>query len=405
MFIIKMAFRNIFRQKRRSVLTALSMTVGFFLACLFIGWADGAYNNIIDTFTRSRLGHIQIHEKTYLDRPSLYKTIDDVANISSVLNKTKQIVSWTPRLFSAGLTSVGDKSSGTRIIGIDPARENATTGFEAKIKEGKSLSGEACRQAVLAQGLATILDAGLNDELVILTQAADGSIANDLYTVVGILSSGNDISDRTDCYLHLKDAQELLVLEGRVHEIAVTVGKLSQVKAVTASLTREIDDPGLAVVPWQIFARSFYQAMQADKEGMWIMLLIIVIVVAVGVLNTVLMSVLERRREYGVLKAVGTRPKQIVRLVLAEVIILSLFCIVIGSGLGLAANSYMSDHGITLSKGLTYGGMEFGTMKSEVNLRSFLIPTFTVLLVAALVSLVPALKAARTDAARTMRTY
>ncbi|MCJ7679921.1 MAG: ABC transporter permease, partial [Candidatus Aminicenantes bacterium] len=88
MFIIKMAFRNIFRQKRRSVLTALSMTVGFFLACLFIGWADGAYNNIIDTFTRSRLGHIQIHEKTYLDRPSLYKTIDDVANISSVLNKT-----------------------------------------------------------------------------------------------------------------------------------------------------------------------------------------------------------------------------------------------------------------------------------------------------------------------------
>jgi len=140
MLILKMAFRNIFRQRRRSILTGLNMMMGFFLAALFIGWEDGSYNYIIDVFTQNRLGHIQIHEKTYLDRPSLYKTIDETSSISKKLEATEGVESWAPRIYSAGLASVAEKSAGVQIIGIDPQREKETTQFDKKIVEGRNFS-------------------------------------------------------------------------------------------------------------------------------------------------------------------------------------------------------------------------------------------------------------------------
>jgi len=405
MLILKMAFRNIFRQKRRTILTGLSMLAGFFLAVVFIGWSDGSYNHIINTFTSNQLGHIQIHEKTYLDQPSIYKTIDNLSRVSQILDRIDKVQSWAPRLFSAGLVSVGEKSAGARIIGIDPQRENATTRFDKKIIEGHSLSEAPSHEAVIGKGLAEILNAQLNDDIIIISQAADGSIANDLYTITGISSSGNDMSDRMSFYLHLKDAQELLVLDGRIHEIAITVDKLSHVSPVTERIASQLDNPEMVVESWQVFAKSFYQAMQADKQGMWIMLVIIVVIVAVGVLNTVLMSVLERRREYGLLKAVGTKPREIIKLVLLEVAILAIFSILLGAILGYGANSFLSGHGIKFGEGFTYGGMTMDTMYSEVNTRSFIIPAVTVLLCSTLVSLYPSFKAAKTEPAKTMRMH
>lgn len=114
MITLKMAFRNIFRQRRRTLFTGLSIAGGFALAVIFIGWSDGSYNNIIDQFTRTRLGHIQIHQKSYLDRPSLYKSITDVPKVGAILDQTRGVESWTPRVFSAGLAADGDKSAGVR---------------------------------------------------------------------------------------------------------------------------------------------------------------------------------------------------------------------------------------------------------------------------------------------------
>jgi putative ABC transport system permease protein len=414
MIMLKIAFRNIFRQKRRSILTALSMFGGFVLAAFFIGFSEGTYNNIIDTFTRNQMGHIQVHQKDYLDRPSLYKTIDNLPKIEGILSQMDKVDSWAPRLYSAGLASVSEKSAGVRIIGIDPAKEDRTTKFHEKIKEGAMFSSATAKEVIIGKGLARLLKGGVGDDVVVVSQAADGSIANDSYKIVGIVDTGDEIGDRASFYLPLATAQELLVLEGRVHEIAITVNSLHDVDFVDKALAKKLaalnshsdSNPGanasLAVEPWQEFARSFYIAMKADKEGMWIMLLIIIMVVAVGVLNTVLMSVLERRREYGVLKAVGTKPAQIVKMVLLEVNILAVLCIVFGAALGLLINYFFSIHGISIPEPMTYGGMKFQHMFTEINFMSFYIPAVTVLVVATLVSLLPALKAAHTDPARSM---
>ncbi|MCP4584017.1 MAG: FtsX-like permease family protein [candidate division Zixibacteria bacterium] len=145
--------------------------------------------------------------------------------------------------------------------------------------------------------------------------------------------------------------------------------------------------------------------MKADQQGSWILLFIIILIAAIGVLNTVLMTVLERRREYGVLRALGTQPGQIIRLLLSEVAIMAIISILIGSVISLITNSsFYLDLPESLGN-LTYGGVEFKTMRSEINARSFYIPSITIFVSAIFVSIFPALKAARIAPARAMRMH
>jgi ABC-type lipoprotein release transport system permease subunit len=205
--------------------------------------------------------------------------------------------------------------------------------------------------------------------------------------------------------MHLADAQELFVLQGRIHEICVVVKNLNSVSKITEEIETIIANPQLDVETWKEFAASFYRAMIADQKGSWIMLVIIALVVAVGVLNTVLMTVLERRREYGVLRAVGTAPSQIFKLVVLEVLIMAVIGICLGFGISLPANYYLSLDGIAMPEPMTYGGIEFTHMYTEINARSYIIPALTVFLTAFIVSIFPAGRAARVAPARAMRIH
>lgn len=403
--LFKIAFRNVFRQKRRTILTGLTILGGFVLSALAIGISDGTYTSVIELFTRSRLGHIQIHAQGYLDKPSLYKTIDNFSEIGRRVQQLPGVASWTPRLYSAGLVAVGEKSAGVQIIGIDTEREIAATRFDRKIVAGRIFSQNATPEAILGKGLAKVVHAEVGDEIVVLSQAADGSIANALYRVAGISDSGDEFADRMAFYLPLPEAQELLALPQRVHEIVVIAHDLEEVDALTEELRATLAGPDLAIAPWQVFARSFYDAMKMDQQGTWISLFIILLIVAIGVLNTVLMSVLERTREYGVLKAVGTQPAQIFKLVLYEVNVITLVSVILGAACAVGLNYWLSLRGIALPEPFTFAGVEFKAMYSEVNLRSLLIPTITLIVTANLVSLFPSVKAAHIEPARALRLH
>ena len=403
--ILKIAFRNTFRQKRRTILTALAMIVGFTLLSLTIGLSDGAYGGIIEMFTRNRTGHIQVHRAGYLDKPSLYETIDGYAAIGETIQSTTGVEAWTPRVYAAGLGSVGEKSTAVQIIGVDVARETQATRFDQKVVEGSVLAESASHEAVIGKGLAKILSAKIDSEIVIFSQGADGSIANDVYKIIGIAESGDDVTDRVACYLHIEDAQELFVLEGRIHEIVVIVSNINQVSKITDAIETRLNNSTLEVAPWQVVAKSFYRAMKADQQGDAISRWVIMLIVAIGVLNTVLMSVLERTREYGVLKAVGTKPTQIFWLVICEVVVIAIGSICVGVLLGVLSNYLLSIYGITYPEAITFGGMKFTTLYAEVNVRCLIIPAITVMLSATIVSLFPAIKAARIMPATAMRTH
>jgi ABC-type lipoprotein release transport system permease subunit len=259
---------------------------------------------------------------------------------------------------------------------------------------------------VLGKTLADILKVAVGDSVVIVSQAADGSIANDIYELIGIASTGDPATDRMTMYLHLRDAQDLFVLPGQVHEIAVVLFDITKADRIAGEITKTLNNSQLSVATWKEFASEFYRAMQADREGAWIMLFIVALVVAVGVLNTVLMTVLERRREYGLMRALGTRPGGVFVMVLLEVLVMALVSIALGSGAGYLINYTLSIHGVPVpGESFSYGGVVFDRLYTEVNAQSFYIPALCVLLTAVVVSLFPALRAAKAAPARTMKIH
>jgi len=404
--IFKIAFRNIFRQRRRTILTALSMLSGFVLSAFFIGFSDGSYSNIINMFTRNKTGHIQIHQKNYLDNPSIYKSIKNYKKIFQKLDNIEDIEAYAPRIYTSGLVSVRDKSAGARVIGINPIYENNTTNFNKNIMQGGvPLSSKHLKQVLIGVGLSKLLKAKIKDDIILVSQGAEGEIAYDIFKIVGIIDSGDKFGDKMSFYMNIKEADKLFSLKGKIHEIAINTNSIKQVEGVRKLINEKLQNKNLQVATWKEFAKSFYDAMKADQAGMWIMLLIIVLIVAIGVLNTVLMSVLERTREYGVLKAIGTKPSQIFNLVLIEVNIIAIFSIIIGVGIAFILNSLMANYGYTIPDPISYGGMMFETMKGEINLRSFVIPAVTILFTASFVGLFPALRAARIDPAKSMRSF
>ncbi len=407
--MLKMAFRNIFRQKRRSVLTGLTMFGGFVLAALAIGFSEGTFNGIVTTFTRTRLGHIQIHARGYLDRPTLNKTVADYRRIGRAIDAAAGAEAWAPRVYSAGLASDGDRTEAVRIIGIDPALEYRATHLDKDVTAGRAFGPPPAKDIILGKGLAENLKAALGDEVVLVSQGADGSLANEKYRLIALMDTGDLATDRMTAYLHIDDARSLLVLDDRVHEIVVIARSLKKVLPLEAELKKETAGLPLDIQPWQVFAKPFYMAMQAKLKGNNVLLLVLFIVVAIGVLNTALMAVLERRREYGVLKALGTRPRQIFALIVLETLCLASLSILLGVGFSFPVNTILSHHHIPLSglfsKPITFGGMQYTTFTSEANLRSVLVPTLTVFLSAFLVSLFPAVRAARTDPAKSIRIF
>ena len=395
MSIPKIAFRNLFRQRRRSLLTALTMAGGFLLCSLSLGVSEGTYSSLIEMFTRDRVGHVQVHANGYLDKPSLYDTIDDPSSVAKRIAALPEVDAWAPRVYSPALAAAGKKTAGAQVMGVEPTREGRATRLRGKVTAGAFLSASASQEVMLGNGLAEVLRAEVGDEVVLIGQAADGSIANDLFRVVGVIGSRDDARERVMCYMHLETAQAFLSLGDRVHELAVVLSDQSKARASAVRMRQAVGDSSLDVSPWQVVEASFYQAMQADIEGMWISLGIIMLIVGIGVLETVLMTILERTREFGVLRALGTRPVAVFELIVLETAFLACFSILLGTMASLMANYLLAEYGIEYPTPIEYGGFAFDRMVGQVSPRVFWIPAAITFGTAVLVSIFPGIRAAR----------
>jgi len=386
-----MAFRNIFRHKRRSLFTGLLMAGAYVLFSVSLGVTEGSYSQMIEIYTRTHTGHIQVHKKGYLDKPSIYDSFKDYMQTGEKIGKIDEVVSWAPRLYSPALAFAGNKTTGVRVIGIDPEKESHTTFIKDKLKEGSFLPDRPSGEIMIGEGLAKIMHAGILDTIALIGQATDGSIANDLFTVAGILEG----DDRSSCYMHINSAQGFISMGDGAHEIAIILKHHSHAKPVAADIDKTLGSEGLDVVPWQEIEKQFYRAMQMDKQGNWITQSIIMLIVAIGILNTVLMTLLERTREFGILRSVGTRPYQIFALILLETGFLSVFSILFGGILSLFFNYLLSIYGINLPTPIELEGLRFESYVSEITMETIFLPAVVTFFVALAVSTVPALRAAR----------
>lgn len=396
MLTLIIAFRNIFRQRRRSLLTGLSMTGGYMLFVFSYSLLEGSYGNIIDIFTLDNTGHIQIHKDDYLDRPKIYKTIRDRTEVEAAMQANEDVFSFTPRVFSPALAYAGNKTAPSRVIGVDPELEPTVSRLKYKVTSGTYFDSApdpvGYFKAMIGKGVSINLDLDVGQEIVLISQGADGSIANDIFIVSAII--GNRTSfDRMAVYLPLASAQEFLSLGNDVHEYALLVENKHDNEKVASFLQGAI--PDFTVSPWQVVEATFYRTMQSDKQGNYFTMGLIVFIVFVGVLNTVLMSVLERTREFGVLRAIGCRPLDLIKMILMETLMLTGISIVIGSILVLPIIYWFTEVGLLLPEPIDMGGITFQHMKGDFAPYIFFHPMAFMLATALLISIPPGIRAVR----------
>ena len=377
-------------------MTALSMAGGYMLFVFSMSLLEGSWSNVVDIFTLDHTGHIQVHKDDYAKRPKIHKTIENPAVVETTLKNHEDVTGWAPRVYSSALAYGGNKTSIAQIFGIDPKLEPTVTRILQKVSAGQYFSAQPNADgyfpAMIGRGLANSLRLDVGDEIVLISSGADGSIANDIFIITAII--GNTTSfDRLGVFLPLTVAQEFLSIGGEVHEFAL----LARNKHDNEQLAVELQSlmPSLKVSPWQQIEATFYRTMQSDKQGNYFTMALIVFIVFIGVLNTVLMSVLERTKEFGVLKSIGCRPSELVKLIFIETVMLASISISVGLALILPVIVWFTEVGIKLDISVDMGGVVFDTMKGDLSAYVVFMPMGFMLLTAALISLPPGLRAAR----------
>lgn len=317
MNLIKMAWRNLWRNSRRTFITLFSMTFG--LTMMIVGYAlmDGMLNQMVHYATVLGTGHVQVHHPDYLEDHSLYDTINAPGTLLADVSRTG-LGSAAPRVFATALVSSGQQSAGGQLWGIDPALENSVTELYKHLETGTWLAPDPRGQIVLGRNLARTLSAGPGDEVVVLTQAADGSLGNALYTVSGTLKSIGEALDRGGVIIHIKDLSELLVMDSKVHEIAIRLNDPDSLDTASLTLKERLDQEKYKVENWKQLFPELSEYLRVSSSSMAIILFIIFAVASLGIVNTQLMSLFERTREVGIMRALGLSPLSVALLVLYE---------------------------------------------------------------------------------------
>jgi putative ABC transport system permease protein len=398
MFFFNMAWRNVWRNRRRSLLTVLAITLGLSFNIFMRGIGDGFNEQMVDNSVRAEIGHVEIHRAGYHDEPGLNKTLPNPEAVEKVVGSLPELRGYSLRVLGGGLASTAENSSGVQILGVDPSQEQTVTTIQRGIIQGRYLSDEMRRPILIGDRLATRLKVSLDDKIVLMVQAADGSMGAELFRVAGIFRSGAPEMDEGVVFILRSDAQNIFALGNRVTEVAILLGSSRQVPAALETLRKDLKGEPVEVLPWWQVEPFLQQFIQIDDAFFYIIVLIFFIVISIGILNTIMMSIFERIREFGVMMALGTKPRQVIKLVVEEAFVLGIVGVVSGSLLGSALTLYFARHGINLSSfsaGAAALGITSSRVYSELTFVNLLYSNLAVLIVVLLVAFYPAIHAAR----------
>lgn len=349
MTFLRLAWRNVFRNPRRSWITIAAIVAG--LATLIFLWAfvDGVNSQMVENSTRYLSGDVQLHRAGYHDDQTLDLLLDGAERRDRELAALPDVAAVARRLEGSALMSSGDQSRGVMVVGIDVAHETQVTTIDRTLSRGRFLTPTDADAVVLGRLAASALKVDVGGEVVLVTQAADGSIGANRYRVVGIFDTRMDAIDGVYIFLPLVAAQELYAAQDQVTSLVIRLKDRNVTSAFVSQLEAALG-PGVEVLGWQKLLPTVVQSTSFHEVVGYILLLVLFVVVAVGVTNTVLMAVMERTREFGVMMAVGTTRSQVTRMVFYEACLLGLIGLVLGCASGYAVTSFYAWRGIDLSE-------------------------------------------------------
>ncbi len=369
---LRMAWRNLWRHKRRTWLTVGAMIFSNLLLVFLISLQFGSYRMMIDNTLKPYTGHMQIQHPAYNENPKIRNSVDAIIPLASKIRKQLGSDRVAARGVAFAMTSSNLRSYGLQIIGVEPQFEPNVSTLPGLINKGHYFTDINAEEIIIGSVLASNLRVDIGDELTLLGSGRDGSFAAGVVIVSGIFDSGNADIDRAMAQLPLGYFQSLFGMNGHGHNIAINAKDLTLVSTLQHKVSNILPAANkLVLLDWNQLQPGLQQAIQADMASAWFMYIVLIVLVAFSVLNTQLMSVLERTHEFGTMMALGLKPSRLGALVFTETFLMSSLGLALGVTLGSALAYYLS------FVGFTYPGME--EMAGRFNLPDRMYPSLSLL--------------------------
>ena len=368
----RLAWRNLWRRKRRTWLTVGAMVFSNILLVFMISLQIGMYGMMIDNTLRAQTGHLQVQAPGYKDDHKIRQVVPHVRSLAADLRRGLATDEVAARASAFALVSSADRSYGLQITGVEPESEQHVSSLPGLIKDGRYLNDPRAAEIVIGRVMARNLKVTVGDELTFIGSGRDGSFAAAVVKVVGIFESGMPDLDRSFAEVPLQFFQDVFAMGDAGHSVVIMAPGLIQVSATRDRVKSLLPaNENLVVYDWDALLPGLKQAIQADFTSAWFMYGILIILVAFSVLNTQLMSVLERTKEFGIVMSLGVTPGRLGRLVLLETTLMGTVGLVLGALLGGVLVLWLGYHGFS------YPGME--EMAGRFNLPSRIYPQVTLI--------------------------
>ncbi len=353
----KIAWRNLWRNRRRTLITISSVLFAVFLALIMRSMQLGTYGYMVESAVKNSTGYIQVHAKGYWSDKSIDHSLDRTPELEQKITEAGNIAGMVPRLESFALISSGKQTKGVGIIGTTGALEDAASGLSRRVTEGEYLD-EGQPGLLLAEGLARYLQVGVNDSVVLLGQGYHGVTAAAELPVKGIIRFVQPDMNNQLVYMDLYQAQDFYSAPGRITSLSLMLSDPDKMHKTAAALSA-IDPENLEVMTWNEMLRELVQYIEGDNISGLFMLGILYMVVGFGILGTILMMTRERRREFGIMVAIGMKRGKLAAIMLIESVIIALIGVLSGVALSFPVILYFYHHPIHLTGEMAEAVLEY----------------------------------------------
>ena len=402
----KIAARGIGRTPQRTALTLAASGFGLGAFVFLTGFVDGYLVQLVENSTGYVTGDLQVQHPRFRTEMDPANAFSDAAPLLQKMRKLPQVAAAAPRVQAMALINSPVQSQNFVLVGIDPDAEREVTFMHRAVRSGVPLRIGADRDIVLGDRLAEKLGVRLGEKVVLMAQASDGSVGSGAFRIAGLFDTGSDAFDAGLGYVTIRAAQEMLGMQGRVSTIAIRLKERDALGATRTAVQALLPDGRAVAVSWRELLPELDQMIAYVRVIVRLITGIVLAVVAIGVMNTLLMAVMERTREFGIMMALGTRPRGIVLLVLCESAVLACAGIVAGLALGAPLVVYFGARGIDLSRyarGLQSIPGLTGVVYTVFVPASLVAPVLLLLVFSLLAALYPAWRAARLQPAAAIR--
>jgi len=392
--MLSLAWRNLVCNVRRSLITVSAVALGLASLIFLWGFNDGVHNTMMRNLQQVIVGSIQVHANGYFHHPKLTKTVPDSAQVTKLLQELgADRVTYRLRAFA--LAAGKETSEGLILLGMQPDMEQKATRIAAKVDRGRFIRNNDEAACVLGKTTARNLGVDIGDDVVFLSQDRYGSLAAEKLTLVGIISSGEMGIDRGLAIIPLGFMQKMTAMQGKSSEIVVQLPR-EQLESVTVALKEKLG-ASYEILRWYDMYPMMKQWVELENAFYYIFLSIVLVIVAAGIMNTVLMSMLERIHEFGVMMALGCGRMRLAAMVVMESIMLGLAGVVAGVVVGLLLVNYFHSAGIDLSSQMDSIARFYlnPVVHTEIDTDHLLDTVLAVMAAAMTASIWPAIRAAR----------